>query len=296
MRLRVAVAALSIAALTSACTPDAEAPPDAAAPSAGSAAPAGPTAQAVSYACESGQSVSVAYPDTSTAQVTYRGETHVLRSVEAASGARYAGSGLEWWTATRDGVESATLGRLGAPNEQGGATMLERCSRPSAGPTAPGPVTPAPTVSGAQPVSAPCRGAQLRLSTAGGDAGAGRRVSVIGVQNTGARACSLTGYPSVAVLDAQGRPMTAIRTEQHAAAGNTARSIELAPNGRAYFDVSWTVIPHEDKGETACPAAARIRVTPPGDTASATLAQAFTPCGGRVEVGPFRAVAEPRPS
>lgn len=295
MRLRVAIAALSIAALTSACTRDAETSPDAAAPSAESVAPAAPMGPAVSYACESGQSVSVAYPDASTAQVTYRGATHGLRSVEAASGARYAGSGLEWWTATRDGVESATLGRLG-PDGQGGATLLERCSRPSAGPTAPGPATPAPTESGAQPVSAPCRGAQLRLSTAGGDAGAGRRVSVIVVQNTGARACSLTGYPSVAVLDAKGSPLTAIRTEQHAAGGNAARSIEVAPNGRAWFDLSWTVIPHEDKGETVCPAAARIRVTPPGDTASATLAQAFTPCGGRVEVGPFRAVPEPGPS
>lgn len=293
MRLHTAFAALSILSLSAACTREAEAPSEPVQPS---PAPATPSATTISYACESGQSVSVAYPDASTAQVTWRGATHVLRSVEAASGARYAGSGLEWWTATRDGVESATLGRLGQPNEQGGATMLERCSRPSAGPTAPGPVTPAPTESGAQPVSAPCRGGQLRLSTAGGDAGAGRRVSVIGIQNTGARACSLTGYPSVAVLDARGRPMTAIRTEQHAAGGNVVRAIELAANGRAYFDLSWTVIPHEDKGETVCPSAARIRVTPPGDTVSATLAQAFTPCGGRVEVGPFRAVAEPRPS
>ena len=134
MRLRTVSAAASVIALLAACTREAEAPPQPVEPS---AAPATASAPPISYACESGQSVTVAYPDSASAQLTYRGQAYVLRLVEAASGARYAGSGLEWWTATRDGAESATLSRLG-PNEEVGVAVLERCSRPAAGPALPG--------------------------------------------------------------------------------------------------------------------------------------------------------------
>ena len=131
MRLTAACSAVSILALAlSGCTQEAESPPT---PMAEAPAQTAPSAPPVSYACESGQPVTVAYPDTATAQLAYKGQTYVLRTVQAASGARYVGSGIEWWTATRDGVESAILSRLG-PNEEVGAAVLERCSRPSAGP------------------------------------------------------------------------------------------------------------------------------------------------------------------
>ncbi|HVL40595.1 MAG TPA: MliC family protein, partial [Brevundimonas sp.] len=92
-RLRNACTIVSTLALIAAagCTPEAEAPP--AAPVEPVPAPAGPMPAPISYACESGQSVSVAYPDTATAQLTYKGQTYVLRTVQAASGARFTGSG-----------------------------------------------------------------------------------------------------------------------------------------------------------------------------------------------------------
>lgn len=289
MRLRTAFAALSIAALASACTQEAEAPPQPVEPS---PAPQTASAPPISYACESGQSVTVAYPDSASAQLTYRGQAYVLRLVEAASGARYAGSGLEWWTATRDGSESATLSRLG-PNEDVGVAVLERCSRPSAGPVATGPVVPPqPAPGGVLPAAAPCRGPQLRLSNEGGDAGAGNRVVNIGVQNIGTSACSLTGYPGVVLQDRQGRNLTTIRSEQalgsYFTQGQAPVPVTLAPQSKAAFELAWNVVPNEGMGETACPSAARIRFTAPGDTSPVSLNLAFTPCGGRVKVSPIR--------
>lgn len=293
MRLTAAcTTVVSVLALTvAACSPEAEQPP---APLPASTAPSAPTAPPISYACESGEAITVSYPDTSTAQLAYKGQTYALRTTQAASGARYVGSGIEWWTANRDGVESATLSRLG-PNEEVGAAVLERCSRPSSGPVAPGPVpTPQPAPGGVLPAAAPCRGPQLKLSAEGGDAGAGNRVSNIGVQNISATACTLTGYPGVVLQDRQGRNLTAIRSEQspgsYFTAGQAPAPVLLAPQAKAAFELAWNVVPNEAQGQTTCPNVARIRVTAPGDTSAVSMDMAFSPCSSRVRVSPIRSL------
>lgn len=295
MRLRTAVAALSIVALSAACTRE-EAEPTPA-PAEPSPAPAARSASTISYACESGQSVAVAYPDASSAQVTWGGRTYTLRSAQAASGARYAGSGLEWWTATRGGIESGTLSRLGSDQNTGGST-LERCSRPAPSPTTPGPV-PGPTPD-VVPAAAPCKGPQLKLSNDAGDAGMGHRRAILALQNVGTAACSLTGYPAVTLLDARGQALTSVRANprpgSYFRAGQAPTPVTLRPRDKAFLDLAWTVIPDESEGETTCPTATRIRLTAPDDTSPVTLAQTFTPCGGDVEVSPFRPVAEPEPA
>jgi membrane-bound inhibitor of C-type lysozyme len=50
------------------------------------------------YACSDGQVVQAAYPDTHTALVKIKGETHTLNIALSASGARYIGDGWQWWT------------------------------------------------------------------------------------------------------------------------------------------------------------------------------------------------------
>jgi len=290
-RTTVAIIALT---LVSACSQPAEQPAEPVQPA--PVAPA-PTTPAVGYACESGQTISVQYPDAATASIAYGGQTYAVRTAPAASGARYAGSGVEWWTAPRDGQETATLSRLG-PNQDVGVAVLERCSRPIKGattPTGPAPL-PTPAPGGVLPAAAPCRSAQLQLSPEGGDAGMGNRVSILGVQNIGPQACSITGYPTVSLLDARGRALTTIRAEQ--SPGNYFRNgaaptpVNLAPGAKAYFDLAWNIVPNEGQGETTCPGAATVRVAAPGDTALVSLAQTFTPCGGRVRVGPLRPTAD----
>lgn len=246
------------------------------------------------YVCDSGLRVAVAYPDPQSAQVTYRDRTYALRGAPAASGARYADAEVEWRTLTRHGVENGTLSRQVAEDAP---VVLERCRRPAPAPL----MAPAPAVPAApDPIAAPpCKGPQLKLLAEGGDAGAGNRVSVLAVQNLGAQACSLTGYPSVVLQDRQSRDLTAIRTEQ--SLGNYFRTspaptpVLLAPQAKAFFDIAWTVVPDQTQGQPACPSVVRIRMTAPGDTSPVSLDQTLAPCGGRIRVSPFRPVAADTP-
>ncbi|AQR61318.1 hypothetical protein BZG35_06380 [Brevundimonas sp. LM2] len=246
-------------------------------------APPKSSAPTLAYDCESGQTVRLQYPDPATAQLTYQGKASALRLVPSGSGARYAGSGMEWWIATRDGQENATLSRLG-PNGDVGVAVMERCSRPSANPDLPVPGQTPP----AEPT--PCLAANLRLGTAGGDAGAGNRLGIVSVLNTGPAVCGLSGYPDLSLLDGKEKPITTLRIDPNP---NTSTPVALAPNGRAYFDVAWTVVPDESAGQTVCPSVAQIAVRLAGDPKPLTLAMAFQPCGVRIRVNPYRAYADP---
>lgn len=261
------------------------------APAAPVEAPISQPAAEVGYACESGKTIAVTYPDTETARLSYDGRDYVLTSAVSASGARYAGQGLEWWTASRNGQESATLNRLG-PNDQAGGAVIERCSRPVAS-LATAPVRPN------QPASnlAPCTGADLKLSVEGGDAGMGHRVTTLALQNVGAQACQLTGYPVVTLADARGRALTTVKAVQEPGnyfrQGSAPTAVPLKPQSKAFFDLAWNVVPLEAEGETTCPEAKTVRLTAPGDSALVSLPLALTPCGRQVRVGPFRPVADP---
>ena len=289
---RLLTAAVIGAMSVSACTREAATPAEPVNQTPPVAQPTAPTAPPIGYACESGQTVTVQYPDTATASVAYKGQTYAMRLVPSGSGARYSGSGVEWWIATRDGAESATLSRLG-PNEDVGVAVLERCSRPSANPALPvpgAPTTPQPAPGGVLPASTPCRAGQLRLNSETGDAGAGNRVNVFGVTNAGTAPCSVAGYPSVGLLDGQGRALTAVRSDQNP---QTATPVNIPAGGKAFFDIAWNVVPNEGAGERVCPSAARVRVLIPGDPAALAIPLAFQPCGGRIRVNPFRSSVEP---
>lgn len=273
---RTAVALMTCLGLTAAACSQ-EAPPT----TAPVEAPVAPLAAAVGYACESGKVVTVTYPDTETARVSYDGRDYVLASAVSASGARYAGQGLEWWTASRDGQESGTLSRL-APTDTTGGTIIERCSRPVPA------LAPSP--------EAPCIGTNLRLSVEGGDAGMGNRLTTLALQNVGTQTCSLTGYPTVTLADAGDRVLTAVKAVQEPGSyftqGTTPTLVALKPQSKAYFDLAWNVVPHEAEGEKVCPEAKTLRLTTPGDTALVTLPLALTACGRQIRVSPFRPVSE----
>lgn len=273
---RTAVALMTCLGLTAAACSQ-EAPPT----TAPVEAPVAPVAAAVGYACESGKVVTVTYPDTETARVSYDGRDYVLASAVSASGARYAGQGLEWWTASRDGQESGTLSRL-ATNDATGGTIIELCSRPVPA------LAPSP--------EAPCVGTNLRLSVEGGDAGMGNRLTTLALQNVGTQTCSLTGYPTVTLADAVDRVLTAVKAVQEPGSyftqGTMPTPVALKPQSKAYFDLAWNVVPHEAEGEKACPEAKTLRLTTPGDTALVTLPLALTACGRQIRVSPFRPVSE----
>lgn len=72
--------------------------PEAPAPAAPSPAPAPAASTPTTYACDDGRSVKASYPDADTAVVELDGKTHTLKVAVSASGARYVGEGLQWWT------------------------------------------------------------------------------------------------------------------------------------------------------------------------------------------------------
>jgi hypothetical protein len=150
------------------------------------------------------------------------------------------------------------------------------------------------------PASAPCRGPQLKLSADGGDAGAGNRVSVLGVQNIGAQACSLTGYPTVVLQDRQARNLTAIRADQTLGSyfrqGQAPTPVELAPQAKAFFDIAWNVVPNEGNGETTCPSAARHPLQHRRHLAGLSWPGLHSLRRDASAVSPFRPVAEPAPA
>jgi membrane-bound inhibitor of C-type lysozyme len=52
----------------------------------------------ISYACSDGHVVRAAYPDTNTALIKIKDQTHTLHVAISGSGARYTGDGWQWWT------------------------------------------------------------------------------------------------------------------------------------------------------------------------------------------------------
>ncbi len=295
-RIPLSILAVSCLALTAAACSREEAPVEAVDDVPVAEQPEAPPAPEVSYACESGRSLSVRYVDSASAEVTYEGQTYTLNIARSASGARYAGPDLEWWTAARGDQETATLSRLG-PNEDVGSTVLERCSRPAntvLPPRAPGETEGLEAVD--PDMAPPCRGPALRLAREGGDAGAGNRQVVMSLTNAGSTACSVRGYPGLVLRDAEGDDLDQVRTVQQLGnyfrAGQTPEAVELEPGAKAYFDLSYSAVPHENLGETRCPSVAEVIARAPGDTADIPLDLELQPCGRQVRVGPLRPVQD----
>jgi membrane-bound inhibitor of C-type lysozyme len=133
---KVRAAALAILALGLAgCRDRASIPGEAAvAPPAAGQGPVNPDAGVTVYACVDGQTITAGYPDRRTAIVTYKGHAYTLKLAPSASGARYTGYGLQWWTKGA----SATIAALKPGEEAATAPGLE-CS--PQGPLAAEPVT-----------------------------------------------------------------------------------------------------------------------------------------------------------
>lgn len=110
----LALAAAVSAALVAACS------------SAPSAPATAPEASATRYSCESGDTVIASYPTTDTARVRYQERNHDMLIAVSASGARYVGGGLEWWTkGSGPGSEGMVLRHL---DNGGSGEILDICT------------------------------------------------------------------------------------------------------------------------------------------------------------------------
>ena len=78
------------------------------------------------YQCESGAAIVATYPSTDLAMVRYKGSDYKMQIVVAASGSRYVGSELEWWTKSLDSKSEGMLLKH-MDNDRAG-DIIERCT------------------------------------------------------------------------------------------------------------------------------------------------------------------------
>jgi membrane-bound inhibitor of C-type lysozyme len=139
--LTLRFAAIALALGLAACSqPQRQAHIDAAPePPPTAAGPVNPDPKIATYSCADGEMAQVGYPDRDTAVLDYKGRAYTLKIARSASGARYIGYGLQWWTTGPDAGAIATL----KPGEEIASAPGVRCTtRPAAPVSPPEPGTP----------------------------------------------------------------------------------------------------------------------------------------------------------
>ena len=78
-----------------------------------------------SYLCQSGETIAATYPSTDATAIRYKGNTYNMQIEVSASGARYVGGELEWWTKGSGAGSEGTLFRHLADGTTG--QVIESC-------------------------------------------------------------------------------------------------------------------------------------------------------------------------
>jgi hypothetical protein len=161
-------------------------------------------------------------------------------------------------------------GKLGKWMPWSGRNSL--CVKKSTGPT----TTPAGGALG------PCRDGQISVSDTGGSAGVGHEGQVLLFTNSSQSGCTLSGYPGVAGLDAQGNQVVqAERTLSGYLGGlengaTTPPTVSLLPGQVASATVEGTDVPVGSA--TSCPSYPTLLVTPPNLTVSVRVTPGLPGC------------------
>jgi hypothetical protein len=132
-----------------------------------------------------------------------------------------------------------------------------------------------------------CAASQLTGALGGSDAGAGNLYRFLVLTNSGSTTCHLTGYPGVSMLDTSGKQIGQPATRQ----SMTYAAIVLRPGASASDTIH--TINHQG---TCLPASSKLKVYPPGNTASLVVAGAVTNCDNLFSVTPLAAGKDGNPS
>ncbi|MEW2521289.1 DUF4232 domain-containing protein [Actinacidiphila alni] len=125
-----------------------------------------------------------------------------------------------------------------------------------------------------------CATSQLSAALGGQDAGAGNLYQYLVLTNHSGTTCHLTGFPGLSLLDAGGKQIGTPATREH----NSYAPVVLRPGGT----VSDTI--HTANHMGSCwPTSAKLRIYPPGNTASLVVAGKVTICNDQFAVTPFTA-------
>jgi hypothetical protein len=174
-----------------------------------------------------------------------------------------------------------------------GALGLSACGNghKSNGDQGPASAPPPPVSSNPPPPAqpSPCHAGDLSLSKTASDAGAGQRYGTYAFTNNGAEACTLQGYPTIVLFDANGQKLdgvTPVQTEQdYSNVGGPPTLVTIKSKGRALFYTSFTGIQATD---APCVVATRLQVTAPGNSQAQELSDELNICTGQIHISPVR--------
>jgi Protein of unknown function (DUF4232) len=152
--------------------------------------------------------------------------------------------------------------------------------------------TSSPTTTTGAAVPAACN--QVTASPGQGQGAAGTITGLVTVTNAGTSACTVNGYPTVALFSGSGAPLTVTMVDGLSVTVSTAAnappsSFSVAPSSTAQFAYQFSDVPVGS--ETSCPTSESASITMPGaTTASPNFQLAIGPCGnGTVRVSPVYA-------
>jgi hypothetical protein len=134
----------------------------------------------------------------------------------------------------------------------------------------------------------------ITASPGQGQGAAGTITGLVTITNASTNACTVNGYPTMALFSGSGAPLTVtivngLTVTVSSAANAPPSSVSVAPNARAQFAYQYSDVPVGS--ETSCPMSEAASVTMPGSTtASPSFQLAIGPCGnGTIKVSPVYA-------
>jgi hypothetical protein len=173
---------------------------------------------------------------------------------------------------------STTTGAASAPVT---ATSAAATQAPSASTVTTGTTTTATTApsSATATRTGACQSGQLSATlTTGGGGGAGHQYPYLVLTNTGATACTLTGYPGVSFVGGGNGTQLGAPADREAA-GIAVTTITLAPGSAAHSQLSITMAGNYDAATCHPQAIDGVRVYPPNQTAALFIATtSYTGC------------------
>jgi hypothetical protein len=143
---------------------------------------------------------------------------------------------------------------------------------------------------GSAPATTRCHTGEFTAAFGSVDAGASNRNATVVLTNRGGRTCTVFGYGGLQPLDAAGKPITTLtltRVNPPAPA-----LLRVAPGGKVYKDIHWTVIPSTGQ---KCSTPAFAQVTPPDETDHITLKWSFGIVCGTIDGRPFTKTTQTAP-
>lgn len=129
-----------------------------------------------------------------------------------------------------------------------------------------------------------CQANQLDLVREHSGIATGRIGVEVAFHNHGSSACSLSGYPGVQLLDAQGHAATTHlqqATSAYTFTNQQVQTVSLAAGALAYFKLEW-----EDMSVQGCNSSSSAALTPPGASSALTLALQVSACNGNITISP----------